>query len=479
MFSDKDIQQIISHELNIDEINRQIEKFKSGFPFMNIVKPATSKDGVKIFDETEIEKYGKIYDEYSLSHNIVKFVPASGAATRMFKDLFAFVSSFEHNEVSKTVIQHITEFAFYDELKKYLPENADDIEIAKYILSNIGLNYGNLPKGLLLFHKYGNHARTPVEEHLCESAQYASSNGVANLHFTISPEHRNAFNELLNRVVKQYESKYGIKYNISLSEQSKTTDTIAVTTDNSIFRNDDGSLLFRPSGHGALIKNLDSINADIIFIKNIDNITIENLRDETIKYKKLLAGVLVSLQSQIFDLLNKIDNNETDIETVHNFISNNIGIKIPHTLSMPEYKNILNRPVRVCGVVRNTGAPGGGPFYVEHKNGIIDLQIVESSQIAPESKNIMQDSEYFNPVDLVCGVKNYKGEKFDLTKYIDEDTGFISDKTKDGKPLKAMERPGLWNGAMSDWNTVFVAVAPSTFTPVKVVSDLLSPAHKN
>lgn len=479
MFSDKDIQQIISHELNIDEINRQIEKFKSGFPFMNIVKPATSKDGVKIFDETEIEKYGKIYDEYSLSHNIVKFVPASGAATRMFKDLFAFVSSGEHNEVSKTVIQHITEFAFYDELKKCLPENADDIEIAKYILSNIGLNYGNLPKGLLLFHKYGNYARTPVEEHLCESAQYASSNGVANLHFTISPEHRNAFNELLNRVVKQYESKYGIKYNISLSEQSKTTDTIAVNTDNSIFRNYDGSLLFRPSGHGALIKNLDSIDADIIFIKNIDNITIENLRDETIKYKKLLAGVLVSLQSQIFDLLNKIDNNETDIETVHNFISNNIGIKIPNTLSMPEYKNILNRPVRVCGVVRNTGAPGGGPFYVEHKNGIIDLQIVESSQIAPESKNIMQDSEYFNPVDLVCGVKNYKGEKFDLTKYIDEDTGFISDKTKDGKPLKAMERPGLWNGAMSDWNTVFVAVAPSTFTPVKVVSDLLSPAHKN
>ncbi len=477
MFSDQDIKQISAHGLTIDEINNQIEKFKSGFPFMNIVKPAVSNDGIKIFDDSEIAKYTQIYDEYCKNHGIIKFVPASGAATRMFKDLFEFMNSGMHNKTSEYVINNIDKFAFWDDLKKYLPNKASDTDIIKCILTDSGLNYGNLPKALIPFHKYSDYARTPVEEHLSECAQYAISNNSANIHFTISPEHRAGFTALLNRILPQYESQYGIKYNVSLSEQNQSTDTIAVNPDNTIFRNSDNSLLFRPSGHGALIDNLNRIDSDLIFIKNIDNVTTKSLRNDTVKYKKLLGGVLVSVQSEIFNLLNKIDNKDIDIDTLHNFIINNIGIKIENKLTINEYRDILNRPLRVCGMVRNTGAPGGGPFWVRRKNGIIDLQIVESSQISPSDKHIMQESEYFNPVDLVCGTKDYTGKKFDLEKYIDNDTGFISEKSKDGKNLRAMERPGLWNGAMSHWNTIFVAVSPATFTPVKVVSDLISPAH--
>lgn len=466
LFSNKDLQQIKSHGLNADNIYQQIENFNRGFPFVDIVKPAVSGDGVVLCTDKEIEDFIQIYDAYAKTHKIVKFVPASGAATRMFKDLFDFASSGNMNATTEKTINNFDKFAFYDEIK---PNNSD-------IIDGILNKYGNMPKGLIPFHKYKNITKTPVEEHLTEGAKYATSNNIVYLHFTVSPEHRQNFSELLNRIVPFYESEYGVKYDISMSEQKKSTDTIAVNLDNTPFRNTDGSLLFRPAGHGALIENLNDIDSDLIFIKNIDNVSC--YYSDTVKYKKLLAGILVSIQSKIFDLIHKIDAGDTDVETVHNFITNEIGIKLNSMLSMSEYKNILNRPLRVCGVVKNSGEPGGGPFWVRDKNGKISLQIVESSQIAPESKDIMQKSEYFNPVDLVCGTKDYKGNKFDLTKYIDENTGFISEKSKNGKTLRAMERPGLWNGAMANWNTILVSVPASTFSPVKVLTDLLKDAHQ-
>ena len=474
-FSQQDIEQIKNHGLDLDEVNNQIEKFKSGFPYVNIVKPATTNDGVIECDETNCEKYIKKYDEYAKSHNILKFVPASGAATRMFKDLFDFISSGTPNKTSQQTISNIEKFAFYDELKTYIDKNASDIDIIENILTDIGLNYGNKPKGLVKFHKYESGAKTPIEEHLTEGAEYAASNNSVNIHFTISPEHKQGFISLLNRVVPEYESKYGLKYNITLSEQKNSTDTIAVNMDNTPFRNADGSLLFRPSGHGALIANLNDLDSDLIFIKNIDNVTIESLRGDTIKYKKVLAGILVDLQEQIFDLLK---NDNQDIDTLHKFVTTKLNIILDNKLSIDEYKKLLNRPLRVCGVVKNTGAPGGGPFWVMNLDGKCALQIVESSQIAPDSKHIMNESEYFNPVDLVCATKDFNGNKFNLNEYIDENTGFISEKSKNGVPLRAMERPGLWNGAMANWNTVLVAVPGTTFTPVKVVTDLLNSAHQ-
>jgi len=478
MFSYDEVRQIKSHGLKIEDVNHQLEMFARGFPYVNIVKPASDNDGIFVIDDANCQQYINAYDAYAQNHKIVKFVPASGAATRMFKDLFDFLNSHIPNRTSTTVRNNIEKFAFWDELKQYLPDRASDFNIIECLVTDMGLNYGNLPKGLIAFHKYPDGTKTPVEEHLGEGALYAKSGDTVNIHFTISPEHKKLFTELLNRVVPQYEEKYGLKYNVSLSEQKSSTDTIAVNMDNTPFRNEDGTLLFRPAGHGALIENLNDIDADVIFIKNIDNVAIERMQNDTIKYKKLLAGVLISTQYYIFDLIQKIDSNTADINEVHKFVTTNIGMKLDAVLSMEQYREILNRPIRVCGMVRNTGAPGGGPFWVKNSDGTIDLQIVEQSQIAPESINIMNTATYFNPVDVVCGVKDYKGDKFDLTKYIDENTGFISEKSKNGFPLRAMERPGLWNGAMAKWNTVFVAVPGTTFNPVKTVVDLLNPAHQ-
>lgn len=476
-FSDNDLQQIKSHGLNIDDINQQLQDFKNGFPFSDIVKPAVVGDGIMIVDDNKYNEMANAYDNYTKTHKIVKFVPASGAATRMFKDLFDFMKTNNMNDATKTTIENIEKFAFWDELKKYLPEKFTAMDIVKNLLTESGLNYGNTPKGLILFHKYVDGTKTPVAEHLTEGAQYASSNNTVNIHFTVSHEHKQAFTELLNIIVPQYEKKYNLKYNIEMSEQKPSTDTIAVNMDNTLFRNTDGSLLFRPSGHGALIENLNDIDADLIFIKNIDNVTPDDLRNDTIKYKKILAAVLISLQQKIFQFIRDIDNNTANIDIMHEFITNELGVKLQNRLSSNEYREILNRPLRVCGMVKNTGAPGGGPFWVQSSNGTINLQIVESSQIAPKSKDIMNKSEYFNPVDLVCGVRDCNGNKFDLTQYIDKNTGFISEKSQNGTPLRAMERPGLWNGAMANWNTVFVAVPATTFTPVKVVSDLLNSSH--
>ena len=477
-FSAQDINQIESHGLTLDDVNKQIERFKNGFPFVDIVRPASEGDGVWEISGADCQKYIDIYNEYQKSHKIVKFVPASGAATRMFKGLFDFWLSKTPNNISRTTIINIKNFAFWDDLKQYLPRNASDMNVVDCLINNSGLNYGNMPKALIAVHKYPEYAKTPVEEHLSEGAQYAQSGDGVHIHFTISPEHRHGFESLLQRIIPQYEAKYGVKYDVVLSEQKALTDTIAMNMDNTVFRNDDGTLLFRPSGHGALLANLGDIDADLIFIKNIDNVSIESLRGDTIKYKQVLAGILVDLQKQIFDFIKSIDANTADISQVHRFVVHNLGVKLDAQLSLNEYRDILNRPIRVCGVVKNTGEPGGGPFWIRDKNGAISLQIVESSQIAPESKGILNKAKYFNPVDLVCAIKDIHGNKFDLNNYVDEDMGIISEKSKNGLVLRAMERPGLWNGAMAKWNTVLVDVPGSTFTPVKVVTDLLNTAHQ-
>ena len=471
-FSPQDIEQITNHNLTLDTVNQQISDFETGFPFIQIVSAAVSGDGIMEINDT---KYADLYDTHKDNYKIAKFVPASGAATRMFKDLFEFLNTGTMNKTTQIVLDNLTRFAFYNDLKQILPHNATEQDIIKCIIDKSGLNYGNLPKGLLKFHNDNKSGITAIAEHLYEGAQYAESNKIVNIHFTVSPEHKDSFTALLNKIIPQYESELGIKYDIDLSTQKPETDTIAVNLDNIPFRNSDGSLLFRPSGHGALIENLNDIDADIIFIKNIDNVCTYDTRNDTVLYKKILAGIAIQIQQQIFKYINDIDFGNANITEIKDFISNNLGIR---NFATSEIRNILNRPLRVCGMIKNTGAPGGGPFWTKNSDGSESLQIIEPGQIAPESASILHQGQYFNPVDLVCMTHDYTGKKFDLTQYIDQSTGFISTKSKDGHELRAMERPGLWNGAMSKWNTIFVAVPTTTFTPAKVVTDLLNDGHK-
>ncbi len=471
-FTPQDIEQIINHKLTIETVQQQISDFENGFPFINIVSAAVTGDGILQISDT---KYAEFYDNDKNRYKIEKFVPASGAATRMFKDLFKFLNTGTANKTTQTVLDNLTKFAFYNDLKQILPQNATSQDIIRCIIDKSGLNYGNLPKGLLKFHNNNENGITAVAEHLCEGAQYAESNGIVNIHFTVSPEHISGFSELLDKIVPQYESDFGVKYHISLSTQKPETDTIAVNIDNTPFRDTDNNLLFRPAGHGALIENLNDIDSDIIFIKNIDNVCTTDTRNDTILYKKILAGIAIQIQQQIFKYINDIDSANANISEIKDYISNNLGIR---NFATTETRNILNRPLRICGMIKNTGAPGGGPFWTKNSDGSESLQIIEPGQIAPESASILHQGQYFNPVDLVCMTRDYMGNKFDLTQYIDKSTGFISTKSKNGRDLRAMERPGLWNGAMSKWNTIFVEVPTTTFTPAKVVTDLLNNGHK-
>lgn len=473
----KDIAQIERLGISLSEVQRQIENFRSGFPFLHVCEAASPGNGIMVMEPGEREYYRRVYEKSVSGRRIVKFVPASGAATRMFKDLYEFVNEDKRSAGVDQLIGNLDKFAFYPQLSKILPADADDKLIVNAIIGK-GLEYGSKPKALVLFHRYGDISRTALEEHLAEGAQYAAADGKVSIHFTVSSEHRAGFTELLGRVVPYYEQLYGVKYDLSFSEQKRSTDTIAVNPDNTPFRNDDGSLLFRPAGHGALIENLDAIDADIVFIKNIDNVTTEQLRGDTIEYKKILAGLLIDLQQRCYKILRDMDAGEIDVTQVADFVRDALCVKLPEEYYAEMLRSILDRPIRVCGMVRNDGEPGGGPFWVGNPDKTVSLQIAESSQIAPEDKHLMSGATHFNPVDLVCGLRDYKGRKFDLTKYVDPATGFISEKSKDGRRLRAQELPGLWNGAMSRWNTVFVDVPLSTFTPVKVVGDLLRAQHQ-
>lgn len=478
MFSEQDLRQIQEHGSTPEKVELQVENFKRGFPFLKVVKAASPEDGILIPTQEQVASAVARYDAAKESLDVYKFVPASGAATRMFKELFEFVNEDKRGKGIDTLIQNIDKFAFWSELKPLIGEGADDKQIVSAIVKE-GLNYGSKPKGLVTFHNYPEGARKAVEEHLVEGALYASTNGTAKIHFTVSPEHIEGFKELLAQRVPTYEQRYGIKYDISFSVQKSSTDTVAVNPDNTLFRTDEGRLLFRPAGHGALIENLDAIDADIIFIKNIDNVTTDALKGDTVTYKKALAGMLIELQSLTFEYLAELREGRADLEEVAGFVEGRLMTKLPTEYDSALLEKILDRPIRLCGMVRNEGEPGGGPFWVANPDGTQSLQIAESSQISPEDMPLMKAATHFNPVDLICGVKRADGSKYDLTLYTDPSTGFISSKSAAGRELRAQELPGLWNGAMAAWNTIFVDVPISTFSPVKVVQDLLRPQHSS
>lgn len=477
IFTEKDLQQIERHGLTVEGVGRQIENFRRGFPFLKVVRAASPADGVLVLDAAEADAAAERYEKCAAGLAVVKFVPASGAATRMFKELFEFVNDGKRGKGIDTLLDNIERFAFWPELRAVLPPAADDRTVVSAIVMQ-GLDYGRKPKGLVTFHAYPEGARKAVEEHLVEGAAYASGSGTARIHFTVSPEHMDGFRELLARKVPLYEKRFGIRYDISFSVQKPSTDTIAVNPDNTPFRQDDGTLLFRPAGHGALIENLNEIDADIVFIKNIDNVTTDARRGDTIRFKKVLAGVLLDLQAETFAHLRALETGAAELAPIADFIRRKLCVKLPESYDAALLRTLLDRPIRVCGMVRNEGEPGGGPFWVANPDGTESLQIAESSQIAPADLPLMQSATHFNPVDLVCGVRTSRGGKFDLRQYTDPSTGFISSKSSSGRELRAQELPGLWNGAMARWNTVFVDVPVTTFSPVKVVQDLLRPEHQ-
>ena len=441
MFTQADLEQLAQRGISLEKAEKQLECFRTGFPSLDIVAAASVKNGILAPKKAEQEEYIAAWEEYCKGgHKILKFVPASGAASRMFKNLFEYLDNGIETPFIKEFLSNIDKFAFGDQLA-----GKSGQEAVRYLLETMA--YGKLPKGLLLFHKYRDGARTPALEHLAEGAL----TGATRIHFTVSHEHLPLFRQHIAENLKKFEDKYGVKYEVSFSEQMPSTDTLAANPDGTPFRTADGKLLFRPGGHGALIENLNQQDADIVFIKNIDNVVPDRLKKDTVRYKQILAGVLVKEQQRVFDLLR--NGNLSDEERAR-----------------------LNRPIRVCGVVKNTGEPGGGPFLVREEDGSISKQILESSQI--EDKSLMATATHFNPVDLVCAIRDYEGKPFDLPKFVDPKTGFISQKSKDGKELLALELPGLWNGAMSRWNTIFVEVPISTFNPVKTVNDLLREQHQ-
>jgi Domain of unknown function (DUF4301) len=505
MFSTSDEAILEKRGISKQQIDNQLQSFFNGFPYLEIKNAASIDNGILKIDSQSMEQILNVWSEYlNTNATILKFVPASGAASRMFKDLFEFIERGDNKiatNFEKKFFSDITKFAFYTDLDQTCLKNngksiealiAENqyVEIVKNLLLDNGLNYGALPKGLLKFHSYPTENRTPMLEHLVEGALYASNNSnIVNIHYTVSKEHRLLFEKHFEENKTAYEKALNVSFNISFSEQKPSTDTIAADENNLPFR-DKGELVFRPGGHGALIENLNDLTGDVIFIKNIDNVVPDSLKASTVTYKKLIAGLLVKLQRQSFQYLKELENNAistTKLKEIALFSTTQLYNINPSEASLTdeELRNFLigklNRPIRICGMVKNEGEPGGGPFMTVNADGTVSPQILESSQINlnnPVDKETMQQSTHFNPVDLVCGIKNYRGEKFDLLKFVDKNTGFISLKSKNGKELKALELPGLWNGAMSDWNTIFVEVPVATFNPVKTVNDLLRTEHQ-
>lgn len=507
MLTQEDKALLAKKGISEEQIAAQLACFEKGFPFLKLEAAASIGNGIVATSDSERDVYIKAWEAYKNEggHVVTKFVPASGAASRMFKNLFEFLGA-DYDEPTtdfeKKFFSQIEHFAFYADLNEACRRNAGkDIPVLlagkdyKAVVANLleaaGLNYGALPKGLLKFHKYEDGARTPLEEHLVEGALYAAgADGKVNVHFTVSPEHRSLFEQLVGEKAAKYAEKYGVEYHVSFSEQKPSTDTIAADMDNRPFRDDKGHLVFRPGGHGALIENLNDLDSDIVFVKNIDNVVPDRLKADTVTYKQVLAGVLVTLQKKAFDYLRLIDSGQythEQIEEMICFVQQELYCRKHDIKDLEDgdlilyLKSKLNRPMRVCGMVKNVGEPGGGPFLAYNADGTVSLQILESSQIDmkdPEKKAMFEKGTHFNPVDLVCAIRDYQGRKFDLLRYVDPATGFISYKSKNGKDLKALELPGLWNGSMSDWNTVFVEVPLSTFNPVKTVNDLLREQHQ-
>ncbi|MGA9638353.1 DUF4301 family protein [Flavobacterium sp.] len=512
-FSVADLEQITENGISLENIKKQLGYLKNGIAKTNLVAPATLGNGIINFSEGDFHTHALFFDANKSNLKLLKFVPASGAATRMFKFLNAFLNDFDiENETINAYINRnkatdlavfivgMDKFPFFEEVYTKLKEihtNFNSLSrdyknyyFIKTLLSPDYFDFANKPKGILPFHVYWNTIATPIEEHLYECGYYSSVNGVSSLHFTVSEVHLPQFESILNSVKHLVEKETQTNVAVDYSFQKKSTDTIAVDLENNPFRNENGTLVFRPGGHGALIENLNTLDADIIFLKNIDNVILHN-NENIALYKKALAGVLVALQHRIFDYLNQIENgqlNESQILEIIHFIKEKLNREMESNFDsftlvnkIKSIKNILNRPVRVCGMVKNEGEPGGGPFWVRNEKNEVSLQIVESNQVdssQPKQAKILQEATHFNPVDLVCGVKNYKNEKFDLTQFVDHNSGFVVDKNVGGIAIKGLELPGLWNGGMAHWLTIFVQVPLLTFNPVKTVNDLLKPAHQ-
>lgn len=502
--NENDLKTLAQKGITTDQVQQQLNRFKTGFPVLEIIDSATVGNGIM---RLTAEQQQAAADRWQLflddGGEVCKFVPASGAASRMFKALFNFAdgdtdSAAAGSDVAQ-VLDCIEDFAFYPALNdvclhnygqsvKELRAAGQNRKIISAIISPDGLNYGQLPKGLLQFHKYAAGPRTPLEEQIAEGAATAAAvGGTLNLHFTVSPNHRKLFEEKLAQVIPAAEKQYGIKINAELSEQKAQTDTIAANPDGTPFRTNEGSLLFRPGGHGALIANLNDIHAAVVFIKNIDNVVPDAHRDPTVRWKRILAGQMILVHDQIdahLQALKSADASAEALEKAAKFLKSTLNVSDPklQTLGGEQLRQYLigklNRPLRVCGMVVNEGEPGGGPYLTVNSDGSASPQILESHQIAPQYAPLMAKATHFNPVDLVCYIADADGKHFHLPDYVDPATGFISSKSQQGRELLALELPGLWNGAMSDWNTIFVEVPAETFNPVKTVNDLLRPAHQ-
>ncbi|WP_405378638.1 DUF4301 family protein [Nonlabens sp. Asnod3-A02] len=512
--TDQHKEQLIEKGISEEVLYKQLDRFKKGFPIVRLDRPALINDGIISLKQLNKIELIKFYEEQVSHLDVIKFVPASGAATRMFKFLHEFLNGFDPQEDSInsyinlnkapelfTFFIGMEKFPFYKKIIKSLkrkhtdwaakPVQSKKVLFIEEMLSENGSNYGSMPKGLVPFHKYKGHTATAFEEHLFEASIYASSNQLARLHFTIAPAFKNHFKEEFDRIQKIVEVKTNTRFEISFSHQSASTDTVAVDDNNEAIVLENGCLFFRPAGHGALLENLDQLDADLIFIKNIDNVTTSAYEKQVSEYKKFLAGYLIQIRNKTYDYLKTIDSKEVSDELkleIEGFITQQLDNVLPTDYKKYAYEyqleylyEKLNRPLRVCGMVKNEGEPGGGPFWIHNQKGELSLQIIESAQIDPKNKSqqaIAVKATHFNPVDLICSVRDYKGNKFNLMDFCDEETGFITHKSRKGMCIKAQELPGLWNGGMAYWNTIFVEVPLITFNPVKTVNDLLKSAHQ-
>jgi len=518
IFTSEDIRQIESHGLSTEEVIRQLQVFKMPLPYLKLVRPCTRGDGLRVIEPEKVRAFVAEYETEIPNRQCIKFVPASGAASRMFKTLLEEMNKnkdiprepkvnesrgdIKDQQALREFKEQIRRLAFFSDLESVMSKEGLQLdalveqdrftEITGFLLDENGLGYANLPKGLLKFHEYADGSRTAFEEHLVEAVSYiADRERVCHLHFTVSPEHMEKFQSLLQEVGPVYEKEYSVNFHVVFSEQKKSTDTIAVDLRDHPFRDEKGQLVFRPGGHGALIENVNDLRGDIVFMKNIDNVVPDRLKPETFKWKKALGGYLISLQNRIYEYMRKLSlggHNDSIWAEIAQFMKDALWLQVPESMASASseekkafFMERLNRPIRVCGMVQNEGEPGGGPFWVKDENGEISLQIVEKAQIDPtsgEQRDILASSTHFNPVDLVCGVCDWQGKPYDLRRYVDEKAVFISKKSKDGKELKALEHPGLWNGAMAKWITLFVEVPLVTFNPIKTVNDLLRKEHQ-
>jgi len=510
-FNSHDFIEIYRRKISFENIEYQFQLVRNGLPKINLDRPAILNDGITALSREEAIYNATYFDEKKKNLKLKKFVPASGAATRMFKFLSEFVNDYKTDEESinayinrkkdKNLALFLVakeKFAFYNDVLKTAKTLVNDYEnsskdVKDYafiiaMLSPNHFNFAGKPKGILPFHKYENHIATAIEEHLNECIWYATSNEISDLHFTVSEEHQADFEAIVNEIKGKFESQNNTSISVKYSYQDKATDVVAVNLEGKPFRDENNNLVFRPGGHGSLINNLNNLNADIIFIKNIDNV-IQNHIEDIALYKKALAGIVLKIQESIFNYLRLLESGlvlDENLKEIVVFLASKLNITAPEDFSkynkeskIEHLQYILNRPIRVCGMVKNEGEPGGGPFWVRDTKGNAFLQIIEASQINDDQIKILEKATHFNPVDLVCATKNYQGQHFDLTKYVDKNMGFIVEKNNNGKPLKAFELPGLWNGAMTNWLTVFVEVPLITFNPVKTVNDLLKPAHQS